>query len=90
MWGFVVLVAAPMIYSGAHQLAADGTIRLAQAVTTPPTVTAPSAGPSSAVTSTVTACMMSCSSQSANCYSSCLIPSPRGYLSRNPDPQLNG
>ena len=72
---FAILIAAATMYSGAHNPVADGKILLAQAVTTPPTVT-PSPNPSTPVTSTVTNCMMSCNSQAANCHAGCVIPSP--------------
>jgi hypothetical protein len=76
MRGLVILVAAATIHSGAHHPVADGKIRLAQAVTTPPTVTAPPTRPSTPVTSTVTNCMMSCNSQAANCHAGCFVPAP--------------
>jgi hypothetical protein len=63
-----ILVAAAAIYSGAYDVV------LAQA--TVPNVAPPLQGLSSPVTSTVTNCMMSCNSQSANCQTSCVIPTP--------------
>ena len=83
MRSVVILVAAATIYSGAHDPLADGKIRLAQAVTTAPTVTPPPA-PSTPVTSTVTNCMMSCNSQAANCYPGCLVPTPPATAPQSP------
>src|ERR1700761_3516375 len=65
-----IVVAAAVIYSSAH----DGV--LAQTATTP-NVTPPLQGLSTPVTSTVTNCMMSCNSQSANCQTRCVLPTPR-------------
>lgn len=77
MRSLVLLVAAATLCFGGPRALADGEIQLAQAVTTPPTVT-PSPTPSTPVTSTVTNCMMSCNSVAANCQSSCLVPAPPG------------
>jgi hypothetical protein len=80
-----ILVAAAAIYSSAHDVAS------AQTATTP-NVVPPFVGLSTPVTSTVTNCMMSCNSQSANCQTSCVLPTPRVPLPSpmlNPAPMLN-
>jgi hypothetical protein len=73
-----ILVAAAAICSSAHDVV------LAQTATTP-NVVPPFVGLSTPVTSTVTNCMMSCNSQSANCQTSCVLPTPRVPL---PSPML--
>jgi hypothetical protein len=64
-----ILVAAAAIYSSPQD------VLLAQTATTP-NVTPPFQGLSTPVTSTVTNCMMSCNSQSANCQTTCVLPTP--------------
>jgi hypothetical protein len=64
-----ILVAAAAIYSSPQD------VLLAQTATTP-NVTPPFQGLSTPVTSTVTNCMMSCNSQTANCRTGCVIPTP--------------
>jgi hypothetical protein len=64
-----ILVAAAAICSSGHDVV------LAQTATTP-NVVPPFVGLSTPVTSTVTNCMMSCNSQSANCQTRCVLPTP--------------
>jgi hypothetical protein len=79
-----ILVAAAAICSSAHDIV------LAQTATTP-NVVPPFVGLSTPVTSTVTNCMMSCNSQSANCQTSCVLPTPRQVPANSNfvAPQLN-
>src|SRR5215475_9601630 len=80
-----ILVTAVAIYSGAHDVV------LAQTATTP-NVVPPFTGLSTPVTSTVTNCMMACNSQSANCQTRCVLPTPRvppPSPSSSPAPILN-
>jgi hypothetical protein len=78
-----ILVAGAATYSSAYDVA------LAQA--TLPNVTPPFQGLSTPVTSTVTNCMMSCNSQSANCKTACVIPTPPQSAANSSyvAPQLN-
>ena len=58
---------------------------------TTPNVTPPFQGLSTPVTSAVTNCMLSCNSQSANCQTTCVLPTPRQVPANSTyvAPQLN-